>query len=60
MLKQIWIVECDLCGATEPAQLKIGRYNETDYELPIGWKRGYNKNVCICPDCATKAQVHNK
>ena len=59
MLKQIWIAECDLCGASEPAQAKIGRYNDTDYELPVGWKQGHNKDFCVCPDCAQKVKVNS-
>lgn len=51
MLKQIWIAECDLCGATERAKSVLSPYNETVYELPAGWGRGHNKNFCICPEC---------
>ena len=29
MIRQVWIAECDLCGHTEKAKTKPGRYNET-------------------------------
>ncbi len=51
MLKQIWIAECDLCGKTEKAKAKDGRYNETVYGLPDGWGYGHNKNFIVCPEC---------
>ena len=50
-IKQIWIAECDMCGKTERAHPKPGRYNETDYEPPLGWGHGANKDFIICPEC---------
>ncbi len=51
MIRQIWIAECDLCGHTEKAKAKSGRYNETDYTLPDGWGYGHNKDFTLCPEC---------
>lgn len=51
MIKQVWIAECDLCGHTEKAKAKSGRYNETDYTLPDGWGVGHNKYFILCPEC---------
>lgn len=57
MLKQVWIVECDLCGKVERAKSVLGRYNETDYTLPEGWKHGHNKNCTFCPECGK--EIHS-
>ena len=51
MIRQIWIAECDLCGHTEKAKAKSGRYNETDYTLPDGWGYGHNKDFTLCHEC---------
>ncbi len=54
MIKQIWIAECDICGKTEKAQIMLGRYyNDNEHTLPDGWIRLKNKDICICPDCAS-------
>ena len=54
MIRQIWITECDLCGKTEKAKPKSGRYNETDYTLPDGWCHGHNQNFFVCPECLAR------
>lgn len=54
MIRQIWIAECDLCGHTEKAKAKSGRYNETDYTLPDGWCHGHNQNFLVCPECLAR------
>ena len=54
MIRQIWIAECDFCGKTEKAKAKDGRYNETFYGLPEGWRRGNNKDFTICPECLAR------
>ncbi|MBR0278826.1 MAG: hypothetical protein IJQ75_02450 [Synergistaceae bacterium] len=51
MKKQVWIVECDLCGKIERAREVEERYNEIGYDLPKGWGYGHNKNFTICPEC---------
>lgn len=53
MIKQIYVCECDICGATENAKAVMWR-NETEYEIPDNWVRGNNKKVCICPECSAK------
>lgn len=54
MLKQITMVECDVCGATEKAIKKFNR-NEEYYDLPSGWMHSdVNRNFCICPKCLEK------
>lgn len=51
MLRQIMVVECDICGATERPIQKVNR-NEDYYELPEGWVHSdANHNFCICPRC---------
>lgn len=54
MIKQITVAECDVCGKTEKAKEVSGRYNETEYVIPEGWKQGRNDKVSICPRCAAK------
>lgn len=53
MIKQIYVCECDICGAIENAKETTWR-NETEYEIPDNWVRGNNKKVCICPECSKK------
>ena len=50
-IKQVWMAECDICGRTEPARAVSGRYNETDYMLPLNWGLMYNRKMCACPEC---------
>lgn len=58
MIKQVWVVQCDLCGKTENARMKHGQYNEQQPTLPIGWSEGYNKDFHCCPKCSQiKAQI---
>ena len=56
MIKQIYVCECDICGAVVPAKAKNYR-NETDYVLPDGWTHGKNTDICICPACAAKLNI---
>ena len=51
MIKQIRVAECDLCGKKELARRTSGRYCRAEYELPLGWGRGENKDFCLCPQC---------
>lgn len=53
MIKQIYVCECDICGATENAKAVTWR-NETEYEIPDNWVRSNNRKVCICPECSKK------
>ena len=53
MIKQIYVCECDICGAIENAKETTWR-NETEYEIPDNWVRGNNRKVCICPKCNKK------
>jgi len=53
MIKQIYVCECDICGAIENAKATTWR-NETEYEIPDNWVRGNNKKICICPECNKK------
>ena len=57
MIRQIWIAECDLCGETEKAKPKSGRYNETDYTLPDGWGYGHNNDFTLCPECLRRGSL---
>lgn len=54
MLRHIWIAECDLCGERADALLSTGRYGESEPYAPPSWIQGINKNVIICPNCASK------
>lgn len=54
MIKQIWIAQCDICGASQNAKHVLGRYNDSEYTLPDGWIYGNNKNMAICSECAKK------
>lgn len=56
MIRQIWIAECDLCGHREDAKAVSGRYNETDYTLPNGWRKAHNKDFILCPKCHEKTE----
>ena len=53
MIKQIYVCECDICGAVEKAKA-VTRRNETEYEMPDYWVHGSNKQICICPACSSK------
>ena len=55
MIKQLWVAQCDICGACQSAKECMGRYNEAEHALPEGWTRSQiNNDVCICPECAKK------
>ena len=58
MLKQITIAECDRWGRVEPAKATTGRYY-TEYTLPDGWRKDFNNNFLICPDCATAKKLED-
>lgn len=51
MRKQVWIIQCDICGKSENSKLQSGRYNDIEVSLPDGWGYGYNKSCHLCPDC---------
>ena len=53
MIKQIYVCECDVCGAVVTAKAKSYR-NETDYVMPDNWTHGKNSEICICPSCSAK------
>lgn len=53
MIKQIYVCECDICGAVVTAKAKSYR-NETDYVMPDNWTHGKNSKICICPACSEK------
>lgn len=51
MIKQQYVVICDLCGRTEKAQPSTFR-NETEYGPPKSWRTSpVNDRVHICPNC---------
>ena len=55
MIKQIYICQCDICGATAEAKAINGRYNEMNYTYPDDWRKGYkNPDVHICPECSRR------
>lgn len=60
MIKQVYIAECDVCGAVEKAQL--GDYwNDENVILPKGWeKSSTNNDFCICPKCLKKFSGGNE
>lgn len=55
MIKQTFVVMCDVCGAAAPA--KINAYTNmrdgASYEAPADWfVSAHNKNVHLCPECS--------
>lgn len=54
MIKQIWIAQCDVCGKMENARIMMGRYNEEEHMLPIGWGNGYTEDIHLCPECSKR------
>lgn len=52
MIKQSWVAVCDVCGHTEAAKQRGGKYNETDWVAPDGWQYGHNQQIHLCPACA--------
>ena len=54
MIKQVYMCECDICGAIEKAKLISSNNNDEDYGLPYNWCHGKNPNICICPECNKK------
>lgn len=54
MIKQIYVCECDICGAVEKAKAVNAYRNDTDYQMPDNWTRGKNSEICICPKCSEK------
>ena len=55
MIKQIFICQCDICGATTEARATDGRYNDIEYTYPKNWRTGIkNSDFHICPECARK------
>lgn len=54
MIKQIYVCECDICGAVEKAKAVNAYRNDTDYQMPDDWTHGKNSEICICPACSSK------
>lgn len=54
MIKQVYIVQCDICGKIDLAKISSGQYNETNYILPDEWNYGHTKEIHLCPDCYNK------
>lgn len=54
MIKQIYVCECDICGAVEKAKAVNAYRNDTDYQMPNDWTHGKNSEICICPTCSVK------
>lgn len=54
MIKQIYVCECDICGAVEKAKPVNAYRNDTDYQIPNNWTHGKNSEICICPTCSAK------
>lgn len=54
MIKQIYVCECDICGAVEKAKAVNAYRNDTDYQMPNNWTHGKNSEICICPTCSEK------
>ena len=60
MIKQVWIVQCDLCGKIERAKEHFSARNENFAEIPDGWGNGYNKDCHLCPDCLQHVMQSHK
>ena len=54
MIKQIYVCECDICGAVEKAKEVDAYRNDTEYQMPNNWTHGKNSEICICPACSIK------
>lgn len=54
MIKQIYVCECDICGAVEKAKAVNAYRNDTEYQMPTNWTQGKNSEICICPACSSK------
>lgn len=54
MIKQIYVCECDICGAVEKAKAVNAYRNDTEYQMPNDWTHGKNSEICICPTCSEK------
>ena len=54
MIKQIYVCECEICGAVEKAKAVNAYRNDTDYQMPNDWTHGKNSEICICPNCSKK------
>ena len=54
MIKQIYVCECDICGAVEKAKLISSNTDDENYGLPYDWCHGKNHDICICPECIKK------
>lgn len=54
MIKQIYVCECDICGAVEKAKAVNAYRNDTEYQMPNDWTHGKNSEICICPTCSAK------
>ena len=54
MIKQIYVCQCDICGAIEEAIYNLSPCNEEYYECPDSWRTGQNKDVHICPECSRR------
>lgn len=54
MIKQIYVCECDICGAVEKAKAVNAYRNDTEYQMPNDWTHGKNSEIRICPKCSAK------
>lgn len=54
MIKQIYVCECDICGAVEKAKAVNAYRNDTEYQMPNDRTHGKNSKICICPACSQK------
>ena len=52
MIKQIYMCECDICGAVEKAKAVNTCRNDTEYQMPNNQIHGKNSEMCICPACS--------
>ena len=52
MMKQEMLCTCDICGASEKAQIFHTPYGDREYIPPKGWGESkVNKGVHLCPKC---------
>lgn len=51
MVKQIKVVECDLCGRIDEMPITLGLRNEEVHKLPDMWKKV--RKLDLCPRCVS-------
>ena len=58
MIKQMFMVECDICGKLAKPKHTMVRNEEDVYTPPDGWIRSRaNPSVIMCPECNKKLEV---